>query len=246
MRQQLQALASSTAPDSLAAGFRRKRFALFQELLSSLGGSPVTILDVGGTQEFWEVMGFGGAPHRIIMLNLFEARIRHPNFISLAGDARKLDGFAGQSIDIVFSNSVIEHLSTYENQQRMADEIRRVGKNYFVQTPNFLFPIEPHFLCPFYHWLPFAARRALIRRVSLGNITRKPSKEAAEKTLSEFRLLKKAEVKALFPDATLHCEKMFGLTKSYIAIKASRLSHPAVDGSVTPSPRFQPEHSTLI
>jgi hypothetical protein len=245
MRQQLQALASSTAPDSLAAGFRRKRFALFQELLSSLGGSPVTILDVGGTQEFWEVMGFGGAPHQIILLNLFETQVRHPNITSIAGDARQLDMFPDQSIDIVFSNSVIEHLETYGNQQRMADEIRRVGKNYFVQTPNFFFPVEPHFLCPLFHWLPFPARRALIRRVSLGNITRKPSKEAAEKTLSEFRLLKKSEVKALFPDATLHREKMFGLTKSYIAIKTSRLPQPARDRAVTPA-TLQPGHSTMI
>ena len=219
MRAQLQTLASSTTPDSLAASFRRRRFALFQELIASANGASLTILDVGGRQEFWEVMGFTDTPHRIILLNLFEVAVRHSNFISIAGDARKLEAFADQSVDVVFSNSVIEHLGTYANQHRMAGEIRRVGRKYFVQTPNFFFPVEPHFLCPFFHWLPFSARLLLIRRFSLGNITRKPSPELAAQTLDEFRLLKKSEMRALFPDAVLHAEKLFGLTKSYIAVK---------------------------
>ncbi|HZI30785.1 MAG TPA: hypothetical protein VFF11_00505, partial [Candidatus Binatia bacterium] len=86
---------------------------------------------------------------------------------------------------------------------------------------------------------PFSVRRELIRRVSLGNITRKPSREAAEKTLSEFRLLKKNEVAALFPDAVIHSEKMFGLTKSYIALKPNPAPQPA---GHTESSRLQPEH----
>jgi len=180
----------------------------------------LTILDVGGTQDFWEVMGFTNTPHKIILLNLFATRVRHPNFVSLAGDARRLDGFADQSVDVVFSNSVIEHLSTCANQQQMAAEIRRVGKKYFVQTPNYHFPIEPHFLCPFFHWLPFWARAWLIQRFSLGNITRKPSLEEARKTVGEFRLLKKSELRALFPDAAIHAEKVVGLSKSYMAVKS--------------------------
>jgi hypothetical protein len=90
---------------------------------------------------------------------------------------------------------------------------------YFVQTPNFFFPVEPHFLCPLFHWLPFPARLWLIRHFPLGNITRKPSRAEAVKTLSEFRLLKKTEVQTLFPDADLHAERMLGLTKSYIVVK---------------------------
>jgi hypothetical protein len=176
-------------------------------------------------------MGFTGTPHKIILLNLFADRVRHPNFVSLAGDACRLDDFADQSVDVVFSNSVIEHLGTWANQQRMADEIRRVGKTYFVQTPNFYFPVEPHFLCPLFHWLPFPARLWLIRHCSLGNITRKPSRAEAVKTLGEFRLLKKSEVRALFPEADLHGERLLGLTKSYIAVKLpashQRLRPPA-------------------
>jgi hypothetical protein len=234
----LQALASSKSSDSWAAAFRRKRFALFEDLLDSLGTSSVTILDVGGTQEFWEVMKFGGSPHKIILLNLFATSVRHSNFISMAGDARRLNQFADQSVDVVFSNSVIEHLGTYANQRLMADEIRRVGKSYFVQTPNFFFPVEPHFLCPLFHWLPFWARRWLIQRFSLGNLTRKPSQAEAEKTLSEFRLLKKSEVRALFPDAAIHSEKVLGLAKSFIAVKARALRTPSPDRPVKTSLKY--------
>ncbi|PYM17031.1 MAG: methyltransferase type 11 [Verrucomicrobia bacterium] len=219
MRQQLKTLASSTSADSMAASFRRRRFALFQDLISSLNHSPITILDLGGWQEFWEVMGFTDTPHKIILLNLHEIQVRYPNFTSIVGDARKLDTFTDKSVDVVFSNSVIEHLGTYENQKHMANEVRRVGKRYFIQTPNFFFPIEPHFIFPFFHWLPLSARLMLISRFSLGYIGRKQSREQAMRTLGEFRLLKKNEVKALFPDASIYSERVFGLTKSYIAVK---------------------------
>jgi hypothetical protein len=220
MRKLLQGLASSTSQHSLAAHLRRKRFALFEDLMSSFGNSPITILDVGGRQEFWEVMGFTSTPHKIMLLNLFENPVRHPNFTAIVGDARKLDTFADQSVDVVFSNSVIEHLETYSNQRQMAAEIRRVGRKYFVQTPSFFFPMEPHFLCPFFHWLPLSARAWLISHFKLGYMTRKaPSMAEARKALAEYRLLKKSEVKALFPDASIHSEKFLGLTKSYMAVK---------------------------
>ena len=219
LRGRLQTWASSSSADSLAASFRKRRFGLFQDLLSSLGRSRLTILDVGGQQEFWEVMGFTNTPHQIILLNLFVAPVRHSNFTSVLGDARHLDGFEDGSVDVVFSNSVIEHLGTYRNQQRMAEEIRRVGRAYFVQTPSYFFPIEPHFLCPFFHWLPFAARRRLIQTFSLGNLTRKPSRELATQAVNEFRLLKRSEMKALFPDAAIRSERILGVTKSYVALK---------------------------
>ena len=219
LRGRLQTWASSSSVDSLAASFRRKRFGLFQDLLASLGRSQLTILDVGGREEFWEVVGFTNTPHHIILLNLFTEPVRHSNFTSVLGDARHLDGFEDGSVDVVFSNSVIEHLGTYRNQQRMAEEIRRVGRAYFVQTPSYSFPIEPHFLFPFFHWLPFAARRRLIQKFSLGNITCKPSRELATQTLSEFRLLKRSEMKVLFPDAAIRSERIFGVTKSYVAVK---------------------------
>lgn len=241
VRARLQTLASSSSANSLAAGLRRKRFGLFLDLILTLGRSPLTILDVGGREEFWEVVGFTDTPHRIILLNLFAPPVRHPNFTSMVGDARRLEGFEDRSVDVVFSNSVIEHLGTYADQQRMAAEVRRVGKTYFVQTPSYFFPIEPHFLCPFFHWLPFEARLQLIRRFSLGNITRKPSRELAMQTLSEFRLLRRAEMRTLFPDAAIHAERLLGLTKSYVAVKQGSLAAHSGDHRPASSGRLLAE-----
>lgn len=66
----------------------------------------------------------------------------------MKGDATNLSQYSDKSFDIVFSNSVIEHLYTKENQISMAKEVNRVGKNYFIQTPNYWFPIEPHWVFP--------------------------------------------------------------------------------------------------
>jgi hypothetical protein len=219
LRKLLTILASSTSQNSLASWFRRRRFALFQELISSLNYSPVTILDIGGWQSFWEVVGFVHTPHKFILLNIHPVGTRYSNFTSLLGDGRNLSSFKDKSIDVVFSNSVIEHLGTYEDQQAMAREVDRVGKKYYIQTPSFYFPIEPHFLFPFFHWLPFGIRRKLIKRFSLGFIERAYSDQQALQILKEFRLLKKSEMKALFPGATIYTEKFLGFTKSYIAIK---------------------------
>lgn len=219
MRQLLRALASSTSHNSLAAWFRRRRFALFRELVASCHATPLTILDIGGWQEFWEIVAFTNTPHKIILLNTYSVRTTYPNFVSVVGDARRLTMFEDQSIDIVFSNSVIEHLGTFENQFAMAREVERVGKKYYIQTPSYAFPIEPHFLFPCYHWLPLSWRAKLLARFSLGFIERTHSEERAYEVLREFRLLTKSEVARLFPSATIYAERILGIPKSYIAIK---------------------------
>jgi hypothetical protein len=71
--------------------------------------------------------------------------------------------FADRSFDIVFSNAVIEHV-TPEEQSLMAAEIMRVGRGWFVTTPNFWYPIEMHHKIPLFQFLPETAKRAIQRR----------------------------------------------------------------------------------
>jgi SAM-dependent methyltransferase len=111
-----------------------------------------------------------------------------------------LSRYADREFDVVFSNSVIEHLGTWENQQKMASEIRRVGKHYFVQTPNVYFPIEPHFLFPFFHFLPESYKIWIIRNFDTGWFDRIPDRKTAEAAVREIRLLSKKELKYLFPE----------------------------------------------
>jgi ubiquinone/menaquinone biosynthesis C-methylase UbiE len=210
-------LADSTISNSLAVKFRRRRFKLFYELINKLP-RPIKILDVGGTLYFWEAVGFVHEDGvEITLFNLFPQEIKHRNFKFVQGDATDLSLFANKSFDVVFSNSVIEHLTTFENQKKMADEIKRVGKRYWVQTPNFYFPIEQHFLCPFYHWLPIRTRIWLIQNFNLGWYKREQDYKVAYELVTSIRLLKYKEIKTLFPEAKIYKERFLGLVKSYIA-----------------------------
>jgi Methyltransferase domain len=103
------------------------------------------IIDVGGTNEFWEQRGWAGRDDvQITLVNLKALDRRHPNIIPTAGNATDLSEHDDDSFDIAFSNSVIEHLFTFENQVRMATEFRRVASaGYWVQTPNFWFRSSP-------------------------------------------------------------------------------------------------------
>jgi hypothetical protein len=173
-------LARNSSSDSLTRKMRMQRFDLFRAFLnlyqntpSVRGGKdlgPVQILDIGGTQKFWEWMEFTDVPDIFITLVnpvAVEVDVRYENFRGVTGDGTNLVDVEDKSYDIVFSNSVIEHVATFENQQKMAREIMRVGKRYFVQTPNYHFPMEPHFLVPGFQWLPLAVRTSLLQNFPL-------------------------------------------------------------------------------
>ena len=202
--------------DPLASRLRQKRFALFNSLIKPLF-RLLRILDVGGTQVFWERVGFLEQPDvEIVLLNVSLIKVTHPNVRSVIGDARTMPQFEDKEFDIVFSNSVIEHVGDYEQQRQMADEVRRVGKRYFVQTPNRFFPIEPHFLFPFFQFLPLPIKVFLITHFNLGWHKRTTDKDKASELATEITLLSDSKSSNLFLDATMHKEKFFGLTKSFI------------------------------
>ncbi len=160
----------SRQSNSLATNLRRQRVSVFNSLLKSIPG-PLKILDVGGTNIFWESIGFvnqGVGKVEITIMNVQENTASHPIFNSVVGDARNMKEFKDQQFDVVFSNSVIEHVGDYNDQLKMADEIRRVGKRYFVQTPNLYFPIEPHFVFPFFQFLPLGFKVWLLTHFDLG------------------------------------------------------------------------------
>jgi hypothetical protein len=205
--------------NSLVTKLRSRRFALFRRLLSSLP-RPVSILDVGGTEFFWETMGFTDQNDaQVVLLNLSRTETKCANFESIVGDARDLSSFHDEEFDVVFSNSVIEHLGCYEDQARMANEVQRVGRCYFVQTPNRYFPIEPHFVCPFFQFFPEALQLFLVQHFRLGWYERLPDEQRALEVIGELRLLTPREVAELFPGATIWKERLFGLTKSLVIYK---------------------------
>jgi SAM-dependent methyltransferase len=203
-------------PQSLASRLRQKRLGLFWSLLANLD-DPIEILDAGGTETFWRVSGLPLKKNiNITLLNLERIPTSLSNIDSVAGDAREIK-FPDSHFDVVFSNSVIEHVGDYNDQQRMAGEVLRVGKRHFIQTPNKYFPIEPHFIFPLYQFLPDSFQIWLLQNFKLGWMNRTPNKVKAREIIQSIRLLGKTEFKALFPQSRIYEEKFVGLTKSFIA-----------------------------
>ncbi len=211
-------LAEGKDPQSISNKFRARRFQRFESLVTSLP-RPLKILDVGGTNQFWENRGWADRSDiQIFSLNLTAEEKRHENITPLAGDATNLAQFPEGSFEVGFSNSVIEHLFSLEQQERMASEIRRVCKSYWVQTPNYWFPMEPHFHVPGWQWLPLAMRVAIIRRWRCGWRGPYQNVERAHQMVSEVRLMTGRELQSLFPDAKLLPERFCGMVKSWVAI----------------------------
>src|SRR5882672_10322464 len=161
-------LASSRDSASFANKLRARRFLKF-DALTARWPRPLRILDVGGTNAFWENRGWHQRTDvEVMILNLAAEEQRYANIKPVIGDATNLAEFDDCSVDIVFSNSVIEHLFTFENQRRMASEVQRVGKAYWVQTPNYWFPMEPHFHFLGWQWLPVPVRTSILQRRACG------------------------------------------------------------------------------
>ena len=204
---------------SLQRRFRARRMAL---LARTLGLTPdMRVLDVGGTLDIWRL---APVTPRLVLLN--QSRARHeigPGESVVLGDGVALP-FADQSFDIVFSNSVIEHVGDRAAQARFAQEIARVGKRYWVQTPNRYFPVEHHLWTPFVHWLPRSWQRALLPRFSVWQVLTRP--DAVSRAfyighyLDSIRLLSASDLEALFPAATILRERTLGWTKSLIASRS--------------------------
>lgn len=213
----------SSRQGSIAANLRKKRLSYFIGFLSSIEKKKIEILDVGGTVSFWQntepIFKEQDKDVHITILNLKPQHSEHGFITAVTGDACDLSIFKEKQFDIVFSNSVIEHLGTWDSQKRMANEVRRVGIYYFVQTPNRYFLIEPHFIFPFFQFLPLALKVFLTRHFNLGWYKNIGSKEDAIKAIRKIRLLNFKEFKSLFPEAQIYKEKFFGLIKSFIAYK---------------------------
>jgi 2-polyprenyl-3-methyl-5-hydroxy-6-metoxy-1,4-benzoquinol methylase len=206
--------------NSWSSNLRNHRLNLFKSLLAALK-TPVKILDVGGTLDFWKKSELINSTQTIqlTVLNMspMEVDPKYQNVKTVVGDARNMPEFADDEFDVVFSNSVIEHVGDYRDQQMMSQEILRVGKRYFIQTPNLYFPIEPHFVFPFFQFFPRKLKFWLVTHFKLGWYDRVTDEKEAWAIVDEIRLLSRKEFMSIFPNGDLYQEKVFGLTKSFIA-----------------------------
>lgn len=203
--------------------FRRKRFAAFLALVDEVvrERGRCRILDLGGGVAYWLGLeeSWRDRPIHVTLVNLAAEPVPDGRFLSLAGDACSLPEQPDAAFDIVHSNSVIEHVGSWADKRRMAAEVRRLAPRHFVQTPNYWFPIEPHFRMAAIHWLPRPWRRALVMGAARGFYPRAATLDQADAVLRDAALLDAREMAELFPGSRLVRERFCGLTKSLIAIR---------------------------
>lgn len=207
--------------------FRGRRFALVEAMIRDLlqRQPEVSILDAGGRSDYWKLLPPDlRARTLIVVLNLASElgryHVESPDLqiSEQAGDACDMPQYAAGAFDIVHSNSVIEHVGSFRNMKRFADEVRRVGRGYYVQTPCLSFPIDPHYGMPFVHWLPDSTRLTLFQRYNVG-YARKCSLDEAILQVDHTRIIARSTLRSLFPDGEIKVERLALLSKSNIAIR---------------------------
>jgi hypothetical protein len=211
---------------SFGARLRAKRVRPLLEMIEQVfqEHGSVSILDVGGTEVYWNIIPeaiLADKHVKITIVNLPGTLTSsdHGRFTFLSGDGCDL-GFLGErAFQIAHSNSVVEHVGDWGRMVLFANELTRVAPRSFVQTPNFWFPLEPHCMTLFFHWLPKPVRVWLILHFDLGHWGKAASIDEAVRTVESARLLSRKMLQELFKDAQIVTERFLGLPKSLIAIR---------------------------
>jgi SAM-dependent methyltransferase len=182
---------------ALAARARARRHERFRALTGA--GAGTRILDVGcgrlGLRALEPDLDITG-------VDLVD-RPEYPGPFVRA-DATQSLPFDDGAFDLVYSSSVVEHLRPAD-RARFAAELLRVGRGWWVQTPAYSFPVEPHALLPFAHWLPPAVRRPYWRLGVAG-------------AYEDIALLRRSELERLFPGGDVIAERVGPFAKSWIAV----------------------------
>lgn len=207
--------------DGMTARSRRRKFGVFMDILAP--GACDRVLDVGVCDRLERSSNFLEAwypwPAQITAVGLDEYRTfeeAFPQVRLVRADGRRLP-FRDQEFDIGFSNAVIEHVGSREEQAAFASEIVRVCRRAFLTSPNRHFPVDPHTLLPFIHWLPISMRARLYTRLG-------QKAWAKEENLNP---LSKADLEACFSvPVDIIRQRVLGLTANLIAV----VNHP-VGGS---------------
>ena len=176
------------------------------------------VLDLGGTPHQWQEAPV--KPKEVVVLNIEPlAAVQDTRIRPILGDACDLPEALGtEDFDLVYSNSVLEHVGGHARRQAFARTVRSAAPRYWIQTPYRYFPVEPHWLFPGFQFLPIVVRVEISLRWQLGHI-RSADREAALADVCGVELVSGTEMSGLFPDSEVWRERLGGVTKSLVAIQ---------------------------
>lgn len=215
-------------PNSIRYRMRKARFKWVESLLDDILSKKdvATILDVGGRRDYWKLLDpIYKDRIRLTILNT-EEDVGHEQqnedigiaIETVVGDGTNMPEYADGAFDLAHSNSVIEHVGLYRNMADFARETRRVGRAYYHQTPNFWFPLEPHYGLPFIHWLPEPTRLFLHSTVNVG-YAKRTSWDGAMSRIDHTRIVSRRLLTNIFPDGIHETERFAMLPKSLIVYR---------------------------
>lgn len=222
-------LPDANDPTSIRYRMRKARFEWVKHLLDDILSRKdvATILDVGGRRDYWKLLdpAYRGRINLTILNTEEEVALEEQSddigiaIQTVVGDGTNMPEYADGAFDLVHSNSVIEHVGLYCNMAAFARETKRVGRAYYHQTPNFWFPLEPHYGLPFIHWLPEPTRLFLHSTVNVGYAKRTSSWEETMTLVDYTRMVSRRLLANLFPDGIHETERFMLMAKSLIVYR---------------------------
>jgi hypothetical protein len=180
----------------------------------------MSVIDLGGTAEAW--LRAPVRPHSLHLVNLEPKPDDLPPWIRAdQADACKLPpNVLSRGYDLVFSNSVIEHVGGHAQRLRFAAAVHELASRHWVQTPYRYFPVEPHWLFPGFQFLPLTVRAEVSRHWPLMH-TQSTSREESLRAAIGVELLSRTEMRLYFPGSQIRQERMAGMVKSLVAVSGA-------------------------
>jgi hypothetical protein len=200
---------------SLAARVRARRWLTFIERFPDI--AQMSVLDLGGTAGAWRLVPT--RPARLVLLNVADSGELEDAHGVLGDACDPPDQVRRERFDLVFSNSLLEHVGGHWRRERFAEVVRAQGDHYWIQTPYRYFPLEPHYVGPLFQFLPLATRARLVARWPLGSLATVKDPAVCLAQAQQTELVSRTEMRGYFPDAELLSERVLGAPKSLIAVR---------------------------
>ena len=201
---------------------RKQKLELFYKLMNP--NSNNIILDIGAEinpkgDRLVQLIDSYPWKEKITAVNISNQHIQfikesYPEINTVVGNACNLN-WPDKYFDIIYSNAVIEHVGSLENQKQFASEIMRVGKKWFVTTPNRWYPFEFHSRLPFVTWLPKHGYLWASKVLDYNHTNKKY--EFFSKNNRNLRLMSVKELKQCFPGSRIIKQRITFLPETLIA-----------------------------
>ena len=204
------------SPNSVAAKYRLRRWATLRSMFPDV--EQMSVLDLGGRVESWRRAPI--RPERVHVVNLEPIEPNPPDWVEVDwADACDLPPMIrSRRYDLVFSNAVLEHVGGHSKRLAFADAVHRAADRHWIQTPYRYFPIEPHWLFPWFQHLPIMGRAFIAQAWPLQH-SPSTDRQVALSAVMQVELIGRTEMRYYFPGSSIVAERLGPLTKSIIAVR---------------------------